>query len=406
MSGDLFDEEMFRDSVFKDAKTLDGSFVPEKLPRRKEEVRRLIQDFRPLVQSEENMATMSVNVLITGKGGVGKTATARYFADNFSRKARNSGYRVLWKYFNCLEFRTKSSIYRSLLSDYCLQTGKGYSDDETVLQLRSYLERNRSHALLVLDEVHVLSTQDVQSLVNLGETLGEEGSARISTILVSRQSDWERVRSQRIDGRMVDHVYFKPYSWDDLYEILSYRRDLAFKSGALEDDVLSFVVDVASETADARHGIQLMLQAGKFADSEGASQVTGEMVRSVKDRVYSTFRADVLNQFKYHELLAALGVARRLRFTDEPFVLVEDCYEDYVVACEERNEKPHTVTSFRKYLRNLARFKVVLTETVQVEKSKRGRHSRITVEDIPAAKLEELLEKLLYSRQGEREEGE
>ncbi len=397
MSDDLFEREFSKDTVFKDEATLDHAYLPNKLPRREKEVARLIHDFRTLIAQEDNIANMSINVLITGKGGIGKTATSRYFCDRFTKNCRKSGHKVMHEYFNCLEHRTKSAIYRNLLSKYCYQTGKGYSDDETIKQLEAFLRREKAHLILILDEVHMIPPADVQAFVNLGETLGA-GHSRFSTILISRQLDWAKVRNQHIESRLKDKIQYTPYSFDDLLEILTYRCDLAFKEGAVPEEVLKLVVEIAADTKDARHGIDILFQAGKKADFDGESQVTAEMVRLVKDRVYSTFRIDALDRFKDHELISALGVARALKPKDITYILVEDGYDLYKIACEERSIEPHTITSFRKYVRNLSRFKIIMSETVQVEDSKRGRHSRITLYDIPATKLEEILTKIIDNK--------
>ncbi|MHA1731876.1 MAG: Cdc6/Cdc18 family protein [Promethearchaeota archaeon] len=395
MSDDLFKKEFSKGTVFRDEKSLDHGFVPDELPRRGDDVKQLIHDFRALAQGGDNLSNINVNVLITGNGGVGKTATSRFFASKFAKTCRKRGVRVVDEYFNCLEHRTKSSIYRTLLSKYCYQTGKGYGDDETVKQLEAYLRRQEAHMILVLDEVHMLPPTDILAFLNLSEILGANHS-RFSTILVSRPLDWARVKDQRIEGRIRDKLKFTSYSFDDLMEILTYRRSLAFKDGALPDDTLKLIVEIAADTKDARHGIDIMFQAGKKADSEGSSEVTPEMVRLAKDRVFSSFRIDSLDQFKEHEKLAALGVARALKTKDdEAYIVVEDGYDYYRVVCDERGIRPHTITSFRKYLRTLTRYKIVVTETVQARESKRGRHARITVQDIPAARLEEILEKLI-----------
>lgn len=395
MSEDQFNE-IFGKSVFRDEQTLDHSFVPEKLPHRETELGQLINDFRPLAAREENLSNLSINVLVTGKGGVGKTATVKFFGRGFVSSVRRKGIRVFFEHFNCLNNRTKSSIFRDLLSKYCYQTGKGYSDDETIKQLESFLRRERAHMILALDEVHMLSPDDIQAIVNLNEILGPDHS-RFSTILVSRPMDWARVRNERIESRIQDKMRFEPYDHDQLTDIMTYRRRLAFKAGVVSDDVLDLVVTVCTETQDARHGVDILFLAGKTANGKGLDHITSEIVRLVKDRVHSTFRAEALDQFKSHELLAALGIARTLRFTEEAFVLVDDAYQEYQAACEEHDKRPHTVTSFRKYVRNLDRFKIISSRTVQAEKSKRGRHSQITLTDITAEKLEEYIERILQT---------
>jgi hypothetical protein len=50
--------------------------------------------------------------------------------------------------------------------------------------------------------------------------------------------------------------------------------------------------------------------------------------------------------------------------------------------------------SFRKYVRQLNQLKIIASKTVRIEDATRGRHLEITLLDIPAGKLAELLENI------------
>ncbi len=391
MDEDIFEREVFKKSVFRDEQTLALSYVPEKLPHRTDELKRLIHNFRSLF----GQGTSSpVNVLILGKGGIGKTALAKYFAKGIRLTGRNNNVKIYTEYFNCVNYRTKSAILREVLSNYCYQTGKGYSDDETLKQIQSYLEREKAYLLLTLDEVFVLTDSDIISLVNIAETF-PQGTSRISLVLVSRELDWTRFETERITSRIQDRVNLKPYGRPETREILDYRRGLAFNAGALPDDVFDLIVDATFDTKNIRTGIEMFLSCGRQVDGKGEGEINAEMVRFARDQVYSTFRGELLDQFKVHELLTLQGVARKLRASQDTHVVVEDAYNDYRAACEERNLEPHTITTFRKNIRNLTKSKVLSGQTKQIAENQRGRHMEITLLDIPAEELEQILEKML-----------
>ena len=84
MDENAFRREISRKSVFKKAGSLDLSYVPEKLFCRDDILKTLIIDFRRILEESE---PPSINCLIMGKAGVGKTATARYFGKNFYKIA-------------------------------------------------------------------------------------------------------------------------------------------------------------------------------------------------------------------------------------------------------------------------------------------------------------------------------
>jgi len=128
------DEEEFRKhfmtkSVFNQANSLDMSYVPEKVYCRDEAINNLIYNFRRILEEEEQP---SINCLILGKGGIGKTCTARYFGRNFKTIALEKGVDVFIEYYNCINFRSKSKIIRELLAKYTHGSGRGFSDDEAL----------------------------------------------------------------------------------------------------------------------------------------------------------------------------------------------------------------------------------------------------------------------------------
>ncbi len=391
MDEDIFEREVFKKSVFRDEQTLALSFVPEKLPHRTEDLRRLIQNFRGLFGQS---TSTPVNVLILGKGGIGKTALAKYFAKGIRMTGRNNNVKIYTEYFNCVNYRTKSAILREVLSSHCFQTGKGYSDDETIKQIQAYLEREKAYLILTVDEVFVLTDSDIISLVNIAETF-PQGTSRISLVLVSRELDWTRFETERITSRIQDRINLKPYGRPETREILDYRRRLAFKEGAVPDDVFELIVDATFDTKNIRTGIEMFLSCGRQVDGKGEGEVNAEMVRFARDQVYSTFRGELLDQFKVHELLTLQGVARKLRASKDTHVVVEEAYNDYRAACEEHNLEAHTITTFRKNIRNLTKAKVLSGQTKQIAENQRGRHMEITLLDIPAEELEQILEQML-----------
>ena len=73
---DYIDELLKQPSLFKDETKLDINYVPEELLHREKELYLLSQLFLILIT---NPNSTSRKILITGKTGVGKTATVKYF---------------------------------------------------------------------------------------------------------------------------------------------------------------------------------------------------------------------------------------------------------------------------------------------------------------------------------------
>ncbi len=387
MDEDEFRKQFMTKSVFKKASSLDMSYVPEKLYCRDEAIKSLIFNFRRILEEKEQP---TISCLILGKGGVGKTVTARYFGKNFKSIALEKDVNIFVEYFNCINFRSKSKIVRELLAKYTHGSGRGFSDDEAIKLILTQLIREKGYMLLVIDEIHLLKPDEILAFLDIAETYGHQ-NAKLSILLISRNRDWMRIETERILSRLNEKITLKPYKFDDAKQILEYRSEEAFKEYVISDDILNMISQIVADHENMRHGIEILRKSGLYADKNSLSSVNAEIIREASNEVYPTFRGDIIDQLNDQELLALYGIARSLINYKEPFTLVDDAFEEYQIICETYSIEPHVKMSFRKYIRQLNQLEIISSKTVRIEEAERGRHLEITLLDIPAVKLEEFL---------------
>ncbi|MFX0105742.1 MAG: Cdc6/Cdc18 family protein [Candidatus Hodarchaeota archaeon] len=395
MDEDEFRKQFMKKSVFRQASSLDLSWVPEKLYCRDDVLKTLIFNYRRIVEEEEQP---SINCLILGKGGVGKTCTARYFGKNFKTIAIDNDVKLFLEYFNCITFRSKSKIIRELLAKYQHGSGRGFSDDEALKLILSQLIREKGYMLLIIDEIHLLNPDEVLALLDIAETFGHQ-NAKLSLLLVSRNKDWMKIENERILSRLNEKILLKPYNFEESMQILQYRSELALKENVIDNiNILTMIAQIVVDHKNMRHGIEILRKSGLYCDKEGLNRISADIIREASNDVYPTFRNDIVDQLNDQELLALYGIVRSLTNTDTPFTLVDDAFEEYNVICENYSIEPHVKMSFRKYVRQLTQLKIVASKTVRIEDATRGRHLEITLLDIPAIKLLELLEDILEKK--------
>ena len=387
MDEDEFRKQFMTKSVYKKASSLDMSYVPEKLYCRDEVIKSLIYNFRRILEEKEQP---TISCLILGKGGVGKTVTARYFGRNFKSIALEKDVNIFVEYFNCINFRSKSKIVRELLAKYTHGSGRGFSDDEAIKLILTQLIREKGYMLLVIDEIHLLKSEEILAFLDIAETYGHQ-NAKLSILLISRNRDWMRIETERILSRLNEKIILKPYNYDDAKQILEYRSEEAFKEYVILDDILDMVSQIVADHENMRHGIEILRKSGLYADKNSLSSINAEIIREASNEVYPTFRADIIDQLNDQELLALYGIASSLINNKEPFTLVDDAFEEYQIICETYSIEPHVKMSFRKYIRQLNQLEIISSKTVRIEEAERGRHLEITLLDIPAVKLEEFL---------------
>jgi cell division control protein 6 len=394
MDEDAFRKQVGKRSIFRQASSLDLSYVPPKLYCRDDVINTLIHNFRRILDESEQP---SINCLILGKGGVGKTCTAKYFGSNFKSVALEKEVNLFLEYYNCINFRSKSKIIRELLAKYTHGSGRGFSDDEALKLILTKLIREKGYMLLIIDEVHLLKPDDVLAFLDIAETFGHH-NAKLSILLISRISDWMKIENERILSRLNEKVKLAPYKEEEAIKILQYRSEIALKDGSIDDDLVNMVAQIVVTNKNMRHGIEILRKSGNFADKEESSQITADMIREASNDVYPAFRGDIIDELNNQELLALYGIVQSLINKGEPYTLVDDAYEEYEAICESHDIESHVKMSFRKYVRQLNHLKIIASRTVRIEDAQRGRHLEITLLDIPAPKLAELLEQIFAQK--------
>ncbi|MHA2335396.1 MAG: Cdc6/Cdc18 family protein, partial [Candidatus Hodarchaeales archaeon] len=226
----------------------------------------MVRNFRPLfVNASSAVSGFACNVAVIGSAGVGKTATVRYATEKLQKVAEREGIRLVVHYVNCWNNRTRNSVLASVMRDSFGVSSRGLGTEETIDNLRRRLTLEKRHLILILDEVHILTTKDLKSFIHLTEWMAD----RISVIMIARTTEWNMILDPEISQRFLDVLKFEAYTKEEIVEMFKFRIGLAFKDGAVSDDVVDMVADIVSQTRNTRHGIEMLYLAGKLADKEG-----------------------------------------------------------------------------------------------------------------------------------------
>jgi len=130
---DVFDNFLSCTSIFEFRDVLRHDYIPDHLPHRDNEIRRLGMIVAPLLKMER-----CSNVFVYGKTGTGKTAAIRHVLGHLTLKAEELGAPVKAAYVNC---RMAGTEYR-VLSQLC--NCLGYDVPFTGLAVGEVFERFRS----------------------------------------------------------------------------------------------------------------------------------------------------------------------------------------------------------------------------------------------------------------------
>jgi archaeal cell division control protein 6 len=391
-------------SVFKDEAKLDINYIPQKLPHREKDHRLLTEFFSFILRCPERMAQ---RVIITGDVGTGKTALAQHFGANLTSDANKRAIKFRYVHVNCREYRGSLSpiLHQAVTVFRPNYPVRGYSSEEILTALMQILDEEKASIILTLDEFDSIIEKEgsdaVYKLTRLQET--RQGKPqRLSFIFIMRDlKALEHLDESARSTLQRSIISLERYGKPQLFDILNDRVAMAFELGAMEEDVVDLIAELAfKETGNARFGIELLWRAGKYADSQDADQVAAECVRLAVSRIIPGVRRSDLAGLSLHERMFLLAVARYFKENEEAYASLSEIEKTYGVICEEYGEKPSGHTQVWNYAQSLSSLGILKAEVAA--SNTRGRSTQISLLSIPAVELEKELSASLDAEKGKR----
>ena len=295
--------------ILKDKRKLDISYVPEKTPCREEERRRL------------SLLLEDGHALISGPVGTGKTLLARHADGDV--------------YVNCYTHKSEHKVLEAILR----QTRPKFSTAGLTSQ-RLWQEIEGDH-LFILDEIDGMLPDD---LVHFAYTLSrhEEIGATLRYVAVTRSAlmlkqlmndpaTWSTFAEKAV-------VELKPYSKEEMVDILAYRAGEALMHDGYDDDILSLIADIATTSAGhMRAGIDVLRTAAMVADQQGHDMIQPEDVREANREGW----LEGIEELERRPVMVLLAVARSCM--QSAYVSVEYIKAAYASVCEEHDMEPQPV---------------------------------------------------------------
>jgi cell division control protein 6 len=389
---DIIEDELFSSSIIKDLQTLDFDYIPKELPHRTEQLRRLAQMFKPLLNG------VSQNAVVRGPVGTGKTVIVKKFCNSFVNIARKQGNIIEYIHINCRKRSTDAMVLIGILNHFDQRfPDRGFSVQEMLQILHKQLQRRDAQLLLVLDEADALLKKSGSNLVyNLtrftDETMKTDNP--ISVIMISQKDVLSELDLSTLSTfKRSNTIILDKYTRDELNDIIDQRVKLAFHSHTVSLDSIELIADIACEWGDARFAIELLWKAGMSADQQHVQLLVPEHVRAAKAETYSVVTETKLKNLGKHQLLTLLSIAKRLNRDDTAYANTGDVEKMYAITCEEHEEKPRAHTMFWSYLKEVENAGFIHIKLSG--KGQLGTTQLISLPDIPAEILVNKLEGFL-----------
>ena len=294
--------------IFRDREKLLPDYVPEFLPHRESEIKRVASILAPALRGEKPS-----NIFIYGLTGTGKTAVVRHVLSKLEVTAREVKARVKGVYVNA---RYRDTPYR-IIADIGEAVGAripftGLSVGEVFGRILKAVSDTNTIYVVVLDEIDFLARKrggdDV--LYKLTRINSELRSSRISLIGVTNSADLVESLDPRVKSSLGEvELVFPPYNAEQLKDILEARAREAFQPGVLEEDIIPLCAALAArEHGDARRALDLLRVAGEIAERLGDSRVTRNHVYMARDEIERDRVVDIVRTLPLHSKLVLASI--------------------------------------------------------------------------------------------------
>lgn len=378
--------------IISDLTKLDFDFVPDRLVHRDVQMNQMFSTLKTAVESNATQ-----KIILTGGVGTGKSVLSKRFCIDFQEWAKTKGRRVEYAIVNCRTRNTANSVILKILEKFQPHfPDRGFSNIEMLEILRKDLSKDGIVLIVVLDEVDVLIKKSGSDLIYSLSRFNDESTSGskqgVSLILISQKQVYDFLDPATLSTiKRTNQIRFDRYSKSELRDILIQRVYLAFFPGTVEEEIIDFIADTASEFGDARFAIELLENAGRIANDEGEDCVMPEHVRTAKANTYSVVTETKLASLDKNNLLTLLAVCRTIR--KKTFVTTGKVEENYKMVCEEHDCKARSHTQFWEYLQVLGNLGLLGLQTSG--KGVVGKTTLITLPDVPAKVMEEKILALL-----------
>ncbi len=354
---------MQKPTIFKDKTLLDPRYMPplSKIVDRKKEMNMILNRLKPLLDDPLNY---SFRCIINGSIGVGKTLIVSRIAEKFKEEANSHDGNIEIVRVSCA-YRDEIQVMQLILSQlakkgyntYFPSRGVGYG--ELLMFLQNFLESNRIHLVLILDDIDRFverGSKTTPLLYSLTRFNDASTYSLLSLVLITVSE--QTIAKIRLDPAVRDFLYdiieFKDYDVASLVEILKVRASEALYPNAFEDDILWMIANISD--GKARKAISILNSAAQYAFDSMEAKITPEHVRIVvaeyKERVES-FNIFELENLPLHTKIFLLSIVLSLKEDGTVNTPMGRVMKYYKILCEEYGVKPKSRPSLNRDIKTL-----------------------------------------------------
>ncbi len=337
MSTNFFDAP-YNEELFVKEGVLNYSYNPDKILFRDDEQAVIAGMIKPLFRKQKPS-----NLLIYGKPGLGKTLCSLGVLKQLEDYSED----IRGVYINCWDFTSEHQLIIEIAKRLNYFFSQGKSSEEIFEEIINRVE-DITGVVFIFDEID--KVKEYGFLYRILKDL--EGKACI--ILITNNQYFLLRLEERISSRLLpSKLEFKPYSREQVEDILMERVNMAFPKGSVSNNIFRVIVNETFKNEDIRVGLFLLREIGKSAEQRSSKVVSDDDLNNAIDR---------LSLFKIKTSLSKLSADEKMLIdivADNPGLLSGELFKLYKAKGGKVVER-----SYRRIVEKLERLDLLMTESI------------------------------------------
>ena len=346
------EEQKYNKKIIINDNVFSSNYKPKNIFFRDTEIETLFRKYIP-TQKQKYVPDLS----IYGVTGTGKTLITNLVFEKLSKETDNTYY----IFVQCNELTTKPAIVKHILNQITdIENSSSITDN--LAKIKKMIDGKLM--VLIMDEVDLFLKNDKSN-----ENLIQIFSDWVNTVMVfvSNDPSWHRfIMDHRTISRLHrTNMIFRPYTADEIFQILQDRAFAGIREGAISDEMINEISRFTSQyNGDARIGVKLLSKAAELAEMKGKTQIDIEVIKEAIEQLEDDNKISFIKTLppQHQLLLVSLFLAhQKLGITD-----FEKVYNEYI------NLAQHS-TSFKKLTKNTVQIYINELHTYNLIKKQFGK---------------------------------
>lgn len=262
--GDLFrGKQVAENVILVKEEVLMPEYAPTEIIHREGEIKAIAEATKPLLDKKTPN-----NLFIYGNSGTGKTTSVKHVLGEL----KEASSKTVPVYINCWEYKTQTAIYIQILQGIGgTMPRRGLATDEIFNEIKSRMKKESLGTLLVLDELDaLLFSKEQEVLYNISRSGAHFGIMGISC---------DAHLLGRLDPKITSslrftELEFRPYSSEQVVEILKERARLALAKGTWSFEILERCAGIGKANGgNVRLALEMLWKAAQLAEKKNAAKI-------------------------------------------------------------------------------------------------------------------------------------